>query len=101
MACIFFRMNVYRRRANGAVAQVLLNVVNRGAVLGLVRGSCMPQPMRRGSPYPRGFGTVLLRSEEHTSEIQSLMRTSYAVFCFKKKHKDSAHTPASVTTANH
>src|SRR3546814_4346892 len=27
-----------------------------------------------------------LRSEEHTSELQSLMRTSYAVFCLKKKH---------------
>src|SRR3546814_4647541 len=27
-----------------------------------------------------------LRSEEHTSEIQSLMRISYAVFCLKKKH---------------
>src|SRR3546814_7432624 len=26
-----------------------------------------------------------LRSEEHTSELQSLMRTSYAVFCFKNK----------------
>src|SRR3546814_8375605 len=29
----------------------------------------------------------LLRSEEHTSEVQSLMRTSYAVFCLKKKKK--------------
>src|SRR3546814_6895354 len=28
---------------------------------------------------------VLLRSEEHTSELQSLMRSSYAVFCLKKK----------------
>src|SRR3546814_10651056 len=27
------------------------------------------------------------RSEEHTSELQSLMRNSYAVFCVKKKHK--------------
>src|SRR3546814_7500776 len=27
------------------------------------------------------------RSEEHTSELQSLMRTSYAVYCLKKKHK--------------
>src|SRR3546814_10867628 len=27
------------------------------------------------------------RSEEHTSELQSLMRSSYAVFCLKKKHK--------------
>src|SRR3546814_1777188 len=30
-------------------------------------------------------GLVPLRSEEHTSELQSLMRTSYAVFCLKKK----------------
>src|SRR3546814_3269529 len=30
---------------------------------------------------------VQLRSEEHTSEIQSLMRISYAVFCLKKKNK--------------
>src|SRR3546814_5534603 len=30
-------------------------------------------------------GTSPLRSEEHTSELQSLMRISYAVFCLKKK----------------
>src|SRR3546814_4174027 len=30
-----------------------------------------------------------LRSEEHTSELQSLMRISYAVFCLKKKQKSS------------
>src|SRR3546814_2340600 len=29
---------------------------------------------------------VQVRSEEHTSELQSLMRISYAVFCLKKKH---------------
>src|SRR3546814_2702293 len=33
-----------------------------------------------------GF-TDVLRSEEHTSELQSLMRTTYAVFCLKKKKK--------------
>src|SRR3546814_5752901 len=33
-------------------------------------------------------GRVVARSEEHTSELQSLMRISYAVFCLKKKkHK--------------
>src|SRR3546814_3928526 len=31
------------------------------------------------------------RSEEHTSELQSLMRTSYAVFCLKKKKQQSTH----------
>src|SRR3546814_6802522 len=33
-----------------------------------------------------------LRSEEHTSELQSLMRNSYAVFCLKKHTKDSLKT---------
>src|SRR3546814_4947985 len=32
---------------------------------------------------------ALLRSEEHTSELQSLMRISYAVFCLKKKKKNT------------
>src|SRR3546814_5019467 len=33
---------------------------------------------------------ALRRSEEHTSELQSLMRISYAVFCLKKKRKKTA-----------
>src|SRR3546814_1928744 len=32
-------------------------------------------------------GTRHIRSEEHTSELQSIMRISYAVFCLKKKNK--------------
>src|SRR3546814_9903486 len=35
-----------------------------------------------------GYTVALLRSEEHTSELQSLMRISYAVFCLKKKKKN-------------
>src|SRR3546814_2499596 len=34
-----------------------------------------------------GLPLCLVRSEEHTSELQSLMRISYAVFCLKKKKK--------------
>src|SRR3546814_3694668 len=37
----------------------------------------------RGGPDPAPLGQQ--RSEEHTSELQSLMRISYAVFCLKKK----------------
>src|SRR3546814_7823717 len=33
----------------------------------------------------RGMSAAVARSEEHTSELQSLMRISYAVFCLKKK----------------
>src|SRR3546814_9824471 len=41
----------------------------------------------RDEAVPLGFDffPLLLRSEEHTSELQSLMRISYAVFCLKKK----------------
>src|SRR3546814_4597509 len=35
----------------------------------------------------QGLGHFRWRSEEHTSELQSLMRISYAVFCLKKKNK--------------
>src|SRR3546814_6673137 len=37
--------------------------------------------------WGRAFGWFGMRSEEHTSELQSLMRISYAVFCLKKKNK--------------
>src|SRR3546814_10725158 len=38
------------------------------------------------------FGARAMRSEEHTSELQSLMRISYAVFCLKKKTNYKRHT---------
>src|SRR3546814_9596489 len=41
----------------------------------------------RGAFGDRGVVGARGRSEEHTSELQSLMRISYAVFCLKKKHK--------------
>src|SRR3546814_9428418 len=42
------------------------------------------------------YATKTIRSEEHTSELQSLMRISYAVFCLKKKKK----TRETYTTQN-
>src|SRR3546814_9770592 len=46
------------------------------------------EPWRRG----RSDGGSAIRSEEHTSELQSLMRISYAVFCLKKtKQKNKKH----------
>src|SRR3546814_2960858 len=43
---------------------------------------------------PQGQHFTLIeavRSEEHTSELQSLMRISYAVFCLKKQYKHTTH----------
>src|SRR3546814_4075970 len=50
-----------------------------------VRGDA--EHRRRALPFDRcgDHGRVERRSEEHTSELQSLMRISYAVFCLKKK----------------
>src|SRR3546814_2254679 len=41
------------------------------------------------------------RSEEHTSELQSLMRTSYAVFCLKKKNNIKSPHTSKLTLPNH
>src|SRR3546814_7364857 len=42
----------------------------------------------------------LERSEEHTSELQSLMRNSYAVFCLKKKTKQTPSNNQAITKRN-
>src|SRR3546814_4412002 len=49
----------------------------------LVRGPAMRCLSRGGAG---GTRTAAFRSEEHTSELKSLMRISYAVFCLKKKN---------------
>src|SRR3546814_7848263 len=53
-----------------------------------------PCPARaRTSPMPPGASvSISARSEEHTSELQSLMRISYAVFCLKKKKTHNNNT---------
>src|SRR3546814_2032778 len=61
----------------------------RGIAVGLGMGAIL-RPSQRFDSCCRGMGnaTCLMsgrRSEEHTSELQSLMRISYAVFCLKKK----------------
>src|SRR3546814_4462241 len=46
---------------------------------------CRGHPDKRGYSRPSRKSRRKARSEEHTSELQSLMRISYAVFCLKKK----------------
>src|SRR3546814_2863161 len=49
------------------------------------RWHCKPRSRGRGPSCFRPSKAFTERSEEHTSELQSLMRISYAVFCLKKK----------------
>src|SRR3546814_9345230 len=70
---------------------------NRGAFLRYASAALRPDGCERRAPnlHPVSYrshitcNNVFIRSEEHTSELQSLMRISYAVFCLKKtKHSN-------------
>src|SRR3546814_9160335 len=50
------------------------------------------------SAYHTEFKDLQVRSEEHTSELQSLMRISYAVFCLKKKKEHLTQTSTTRVT---
>src|SRR3546814_5507833 len=57
-----------------------------------------PRPTSRDQAVRRrDVARALARSEEHTSELQSLMRISYAVFCLKKKKKKNTIHNTSMT----
>src|SRR3546814_8834584 len=60
---------------------------NTGVSFGLFQGEAAWQPYFLIA-VNLVVSLALLRSEEHTSELQSLMRISYAVFCLKKKNRN-------------
>src|SRR3546814_6618181 len=69
----------------GAIISIFLNPLIFALIV------AHPEPAEPEEKAPKAIaakGHVILigRSEEHTSELQSLMRISYAVFCLKKKH---------------
>src|SRR3546814_10355711 len=71
-------------------------VVMRATIWGCgLKFSCGCRPV---GPGPGS--AVNLRSEEHTSELQSLMRISYAVFCLKKKKLETKNQRAKRSTRN-
>src|SRR3546814_7010301 len=72
---------------------ILLNVVVGivGAFLaGLILSPLFGMPSILAGSFSLG-ALLISRSEEHTSELQSLMRISYAVFCLKKKKHKRKH----------
>src|SRR3546814_6725155 len=61
---------------------------------------CHATSLTGAAHNPALSGADFLRSEEHTSELQSLMRISYAVFCLKKKTKYTTHKSSNLTRDN-
>src|SRR3546814_3649894 len=76
---------VGRRRAQHVKGDLWTSHVDRPCRRGRHR-------VRRGGAGVQACRTLWHRSEEHTSELQSLMRISYAVFCLKKKKNTYIYT---------
>src|SRR3546814_10436391 len=88
-----FRSLLTRRAATREVGHKLVDVIDWWKELCERNNAALDNNPSAGNKAG-GLTTVFeksLRSEEHTSELQSLMRTSYAVFCLKKK-KMKNHT---------
>src|SRR3546814_1037432 len=88
-----FRSLRYARRGVGSAAFAFDDVIallGIGALLGRRTAN-----LSGGEAQRVALGRALLRSEEHTSELQSLMRISYAVFCLKTKKNKNVNTAAS------
>src|SRR3546814_10083954 len=90
---LFPYTTLFRSTGRRAVFQLGREVLRERSHVRALRGSHSPPPTsRRGLSRPDRAGPCgppAPRSEEHTSELQSLMRISYAVFCLKKKNKRS------------
>src|SRR3546814_3701941 len=84
------RSHDHAARASTAIRLRMLSV--RRPLVPDHQHRCDLQPVDQGYPQPE-CGNGAARSEEHTSELQSLMRISYAVFCLKKKIIHKNHTP--------
>src|SRR3546814_8978281 len=87
----------------GLVFLTLAITLTRSIVAGWLLGA-IAAALLFGTAWRRvlAIGALVVRSEEHTSELQSLMRISYAVFCLKKKNKierDIHHMITSVTVS--
>src|SRR3546814_15050805 len=78
-----------RRRASASASGRVARDGEADFAIGEVDIDVAEQPQRIHAEQQRG---LVERSEEHTSELQSLMRISYAVFCLKKKKKKKHKT---------
>src|SRR3546814_1942231 len=91
------------RSSDGRIWKYSLNVLEKcaesekpqsSAISVMGRSVCSTSHFARDNCRLRRYSRTLMpmRSEEHTSELQSLMRNSYAVFCLKKQKHTEPYT---------
>src|SRR5881628_1604425 len=84
LAHIIRHFGPYRKRLRSHQRLIILPLIVFAIVVGVV-GYVLVTTIGGGFVYSAEYGTYVNRSEEHTSELQSLTDISYAVFCLKKK----------------
>src|SRR3546814_7554613 len=91
---------VHHARNQAMLERIDVHVIDVRLQVALVTDRVFPEPRLPGRRLP---GRDAPRSEEHTSELQSLMRISYAVFCLKTKinHPATIQQPPSYTPTIH
>src|SRR3546814_5227015 len=89
------RQHRHRRQRAQPADQQGLEVALHAAPAPVCRRSAVRHASAPAASPTRGAAPT--RSEEHTSELQSLMRISYAVFCLKKKKKRNTNTNNNTT----
>src|SRR3546814_7787398 len=89
-ACLLRRMSMHAAEINEASDTYVIADLRASSVAQAL-AVVADQSQRRIMVEYGSVGTRHLRSEEHTSELQSLMRISYAVFCLNKKNKKTLY----------
>src|SRR3546814_1739212 len=91
MMSISARSAMTRRENHSHGSPTRRNKARYLAMAGLFQRTSRKCEEGRGAGFGRAIICRVVRSEEHTSELQSLMRISYAVFCLKKKMNNKRH----------
>src|SRR3546814_10218433 len=93
-------METFRERSIAARSGSIAVPTDLAAPARIASGAGLYTEMCSGCHLAPGMEKTEMRSEEHTSELQSLMRISYAVFCLKKKKMTNKDTKRYSTKKN-
>src|SRR3546814_9170754 len=91
--CPGARAGRFAERGTAAAVRASVARHDRARRSGVARGAALDLDAGAGDRKEAERREDRCRSEEHTSELQSLMRISYAVFCLKKKNISTKYNP--------
>src|SRR3546814_6682100 len=96
-----FRSVIFSMMRGSTVSELAVEYARINSSLSRRISVKMLKPNSRATPPSTISANNTIRSEEHTSELQSLMRISYAVFCLKKKTRQNINKISTKHTIVH